>query len=49
MGSGYILDLVHKGRTNPEIASVLSLSLSTIKSHVGNILRKTGRNSHREL
>ncbi len=44
-----ILDLVHKGYTNPEIASELSVSLSTVKSHVGHILRKTGRSSRREL
>jgi NarL family two-component system response regulator LiaR len=44
-----ILDLIHAGRTNPEIASELSLSLSTIKSHVGNILRKTERKNRREL
>jgi NarL family two-component system response regulator LiaR len=44
-----ILDLVHKGRTNPEIATKLSVSLSTVKTHVGHILRKTGRNSRREL
>lgn len=44
-----ILDLVHKGRTNPEIATELSVSLSTVKTHVGHILRKTGRNSRREL
>ncbi len=44
-----ILELVHKGRTNPEIASELSVSLSTVKTHVGRILKKTGRNSRREL
>lgn len=44
-----ILALVHKGRTNPEIASELSVSLSTVKTHVGRILKKTGRNSRREL
>ncbi len=44
-----ILDLVHEGRTNPEIASELSVSLSTVKTHVGRILKKTGRKNRREL
>ena len=44
-----ILDLVHKGRTNPEIAAKLSVSLATVKTHVGHILRKTGRNSRRDF
>jgi DNA-binding NarL/FixJ family response regulator len=44
-----ILDLVYKGLTNPEIASELSISLSTVKTHMGRILRKTGRSSRREL
>lgn len=44
-----ILNLVHAGRTNPEIASELSVSLSTVKTHVGHILRKTGRSNRREL
>lgn len=44
-----ILDLVYKGLTNPEIASELSISLYTVKTHMGRILRKTGRSSRREL
>lgn len=44
-----ILDLVHRGHTNPEIATELSVSLSTVKTHVGHILRKTGRNSRRDF
>ena len=44
-----ILDLVHKGHTNPEIATELSVSLSTVKTHVGHILKKTGRNSRRDF
>lgn len=44
-----ILELLRAGRTNPEISSELSVSLSTVKTHVGHILKKTGRSSRREL
>lgn len=44
-----VLDLIRIGRTNAEIAAELSVSLSTIKTHVGHILRKTERESRREL
>lgn len=44
-----VLDLVYRGLTNPEISSELSVSLSTVKTHVGSILRKTGRKNRREL
>jgi DNA-binding NarL/FixJ family response regulator len=44
-----VLDLVYRGHTNPEIALELSVSLSTVKTHMSHILRKTGRSSRREL
>jgi DNA-binding NarL/FixJ family response regulator len=33
---------VAAGRTNPDIAATLHLSLPTVKGHVAQILRKTG-------
>ena len=35
-----VLEQIVEGRTNPEIAQILSVSLSTIKTHVSNILGK---------
>ena len=35
-----VLALVTRGRTNQEIAAALSLSIGTVKVHVGNILAK---------
>ncbi|MFE1324395.1 response regulator transcription factor [Streptomyces sp. NPDC058735] len=37
-----ILTVIGKGRTNTEIASRLHLAESTVKTHVGRILAKTG-------
>lgn len=37
-----ILELVALGRSNTEIAEELVLSLSTVKTHVGRVLAKTG-------
>ncbi|NWG17314.1 MAG: helix-turn-helix transcriptional regulator [Chloroflexi bacterium] len=33
------------GKTNPEIAEVLTVSLPTVKFHISNILRKLDVNS----
>ena len=35
-----VLGLLCKGMTNPEIANQLSISRSTVKAHVSNILAK---------
>jgi DNA-binding NarL/FixJ family response regulator len=35
-----VLKLVAKGRTNKEIALLLTISIKTVKAHVGNILSK---------
>jgi transcriptional regulator EpsA len=40
-----ILSLVKRGKTNDEIASVLSCSPWTVKNHVQNILRRLGTSS----
>lgn len=37
-----ILRLVADGQSNPEIAAMLYLSISTVKTHVRNILSKFG-------
>lgn len=37
-----VLALVRKGRTNREVADVLAISVSTVKSHVHTLLRKLG-------
>ena len=37
-----VLGLLCKGMTNPEIANHLSISRSTVKAHVSNILAKLG-------
>lgn len=43
-----ILSLMAKGLNNPEIASHLGVSRSTIKSHVSNLLAKMGVSSRTE-
>ena len=37
-----MLDLVAKGRSNPEIAEELVVSAATVKTHVAHILMKLG-------
>jgi NarL family two-component system response regulator LiaR len=43
-----VLALLVKGMSNPEIAQRLSISRSTVKTHVSNILSKLGVSSRRE-
>lgn len=38
-----------QGRTNKEITTELNISLSTVKTHVSNILTKTGKHSRGQL
>ena len=35
-----VLSLVAEGRTNPEIAGILFVSVSTVKAHVSSIIYK---------
>jgi DNA-binding NarL/FixJ family response regulator len=44
-----VYDLLRDGRTDREIALQLTLSLWTVKHHVGNILQKLDLRSRREL
>ena len=41
--------LVSEGRSNPEIASALHISVETVRTHVATILRKLNVQSRREL
>lgn len=43
-----VLELIVAGADNEEIAGKLSISLHTVKSHVGSILRKLGASDRRE-
>jgi DNA-binding NarL/FixJ family response regulator len=43
-----ILDLLGEAKTNKEIAQALFLSDSTVKVHVGNVLRKIGARTRTE-
>jgi DNA-binding NarL/FixJ family response regulator len=44
-----ILDLVHKDRTNGQIARELFVNVQTVKNHVRNILRKFGVENRKDL
>lgn len=44
-----VLQLIVMGKDNQNIASALSLSLSTVKVHVHNILKKAGQNDRKAL
>ena len=44
-----VLGLLMGGRSNAEIATELFVSESTVKFHVHNLLKKTGRKSRNEL
>jgi DNA-binding CsgD family transcriptional regulator len=44
-----ILSLVAEGKTNREIAKILTVSPATVKKHVENILSKTGAKRRAEL
>lgn len=46
---GEVFALILRRLTNAEIARELSLSLPTVKTHVGNVLKKHGFRSRREL
>ncbi len=44
-----VLELLQQGRTNAEIAKRLSIGVETVRTHAGNIYRKLGISSRREL
>lgn len=44
-----VLDLIVQGRSNQDIADTLFISEKTVKTHVTNILKKTGRQNRYEL
>ncbi len=44
-----LLPLLARGLTNAEIAEQLTISHSTVKTHVSNVLRKLGISSRREV
>lgn len=44
-----VLDLLQTGRSNAEIAGVLSVGVETVRTHVRNIYRKLGVRSRRDL
>lgn len=44
-----VLSLVAAGRTNAEIATLLTLSPRTVESHISNLLSKTGSSTRRDL
>jgi DNA-binding NarL/FixJ family response regulator len=44
-----VLELLQKGQTNAEIARGLSIGVETVRTHAGNIYRKLGVSSRRDL
>ena len=46
---GEVLELLQDGRTNSEIAEVLSIGVETVRTHARSIYRKLGVPSRREL
>jgi DNA-binding NarL/FixJ family response regulator len=44
-----VLKLLKAGRTNPQIAEALSISVETARTHVGRVLRKCGVRSRWDL
>ena len=44
-----VLSLLQQGHSNAEIALALSVGIETVRTHVRNVLRKTGVDSRREL
>ncbi|MEM0929088.1 MAG: response regulator transcription factor [Pseudomonadota bacterium] len=44
-----VVELVMRGRTNQEIASELGLAVSTVKVHLGAVMRKLGVKNRTEL
>lgn len=44
-----VVHLINEGKSNKEIADELSVSLSTVKTHISNIYKKLGVNSRSKL
>ena len=44
-----VVSLIEQGKTNKEIATELSISTSTVKTHINNIFKKAGVSSRDEL
>ncbi|MCB8883970.1 response regulator transcription factor [Acidisoma cellulosilytica] len=44
-----VLDHIRQGQSNREIAEILNMSISTVKSHVHNIIVKTGTTSRIQI
>lgn len=44
-----VLELISMGKKNQEIADGLFVDISTIKTHINNIYRKTGAKNRKEL
>jgi DNA-binding CsgD family transcriptional regulator len=44
-----VMELISQGKKNQEIADLLYNDISTIKTHINNIYKKTGAKSRKEL